>query len=85
MEFSDNSNYNITGVVSDKGESTDKIILRLERKVVKVNEDGTFSISHKSKKNETIYLTAIDGGGNITDFPINIIVPSSSSSSTNKF
>ena len=85
MEFSDNSNYNITGVVSDKGESTDKIILRLERKVVKVNEDGTFSISHKSKKNETIYLTAIDGGGNITDFPINIIVPSSSIASTNKF
>ena len=83
MEFSDNSNYNITGVVYDKGESTGKIVLRLERKVVKVNEDGTFLISHKSLKNETIYLTAIDGGGNITDFPINIIV--SSSSSANKF
>ena len=85
MEFSDNSNYNIAGVVSDKGESTDKIILRLERKVVIVNEDGTFSISHKSLKNETIYLTAIDGGGNITDFAINVIIPSSSSSSANKF
>ena len=85
MEFSDNSNYNIAGVVSDKGESTDKIILRLERKVVKVNEDGTFSISHKSLKNETIYLTAIDGGGNITDFAINVIIPSSSSASANKF
>jgi len=77
MEFSDSGSYNINGVVTDKGGSPDKITLRCQRKKVKVNEDGTFSISLKSKKSETIYCTAFDGSGNIADLPINIVVSSS--------
>ena len=69
IESSDN-NYVIEGVVSDKGGSTEKIVLRLDRKPIKVNEDGGFSIKRKSIKSEKIWLTAIDAGGNITDFSI---------------
>ena len=71
IESSDN-NYVIEGVVSDKGGSTEKIVLRLDRKPIKVNEDGGFSIKRKSIKSEKIWLTAIDAGGNITDFSITI-------------
>ena len=71
IESSDN-NYVIEGVVSDKGGSTEKIVLRLDRKPIKVNEDGGFSIKRKSIKSEKIWLTAIDAGGNITDFSIAI-------------
>ena len=76
IDLSERGNYTINGVVSDKGGSTDKIVLRLERKSIKVKEDGSFSISHKSEKSEKIWLTAIDGSGNITDFAINIKISS---------
>ena len=48
----DKKNFVIKGVVSDKGGSTDKIQLRLERKPIKINEDGSFSIKHVSNKND---------------------------------
>ena len=75
LEF-DEKNYVIEGVISDKGGSTDKVVLRLDRKPIKVNENGSFLIKHTSNKNEEIWLTAIDGAGNITDFPIDVRISS---------
>ena len=69
----DKKNIVIQGVVFDKGGSPDKIQLRLDRKTITVGADGTFQIKHLvNKQNEELWLTAIDGGGNITDFPVNI-------------
>ena len=75
LEF-DKKNYVIEGVVTDKGGSLDKVVLRLDRKPITVNENGSFLIKHTSNKNEEIWLTAWDGAGNVTDFLLDVTVSS---------
>ena len=58
-------------------------MLRLDRKPVKVNEDGSFLIKHTSNKDEELWLTAIDGAGNISDFQIDIRISSTASKFVN--
>ena len=75
LEFSEKT-YEFEGVISDKGGSLDDVVLRLDRKPIKINKDGGFKIKHTSNNNEEIWLTAIDGAGNITDFQIDVRVSS---------
>jgi len=62
----------INGVVSDKVGASEDINLLVDGKPLKIKQDGSFSINQNCNQSKEVWLTAVDGSGNLSNLEIDL-------------